>query len=105
MARHLVTLEAMLANVQRGRLAYLVLTQEQKRALRDPEGQIALDVLRHLLGARPMVPERSSARVGKRLPGKQQEAHWERAPCLSSRWGPCPAARRTRGRAKTKQLE
>jgi hypothetical protein len=35
-----------------------VLTREQKRALRDPDGRIALDVLRHFLGARPMVPER-----------------------------------------------
>jgi hypothetical protein len=29
-----------------------------KGALRDPEGGIALDVLRHLLGARPLTPER-----------------------------------------------
>ena len=36
----------------------LALTRAQKRALRDPEGQIALDVLRHLLGARPINPER-----------------------------------------------
>jgi hypothetical protein len=47
-----------LADVRRGRVAYVCLTREQKRALRDPEGQIALDVLRHLLGARPMNPER-----------------------------------------------
>ena len=47
-----------LANVCPGRVAYICLTREQKRALRDPEGQIALDVLRHLLGARPMSPER-----------------------------------------------
>ena len=47
-----------LANVCRGRVAYICLTREQKRALRDPEGKIALDVLRHLLGARPMTPER-----------------------------------------------
>jgi hypothetical protein len=33
MARHPVTIEAVLANVQRGRVAYLVLTQEQKRLL------------------------------------------------------------------------
>ena len=58
MARHPVTLEAVLVNVQRGRVAYLVLTQEQKRGLRDPEGQVALDVLRHMLGARPPNPER-----------------------------------------------
>jgi hypothetical protein len=47
-----------LANVRRGRVVYLALTPKQKRALRDPEGKIALDVLRHLLGARPMNPER-----------------------------------------------
>ena len=51
-------LEDVLANVCRGRVAYLVLTRKQKRALHDPDGRIALDVLRHLLGARPMVPER-----------------------------------------------
>jgi hypothetical protein len=50
-------LEAVLANVCRGRVAYVVLTREQRRALSDPEGRIALDVLRHLLGARPLVPE------------------------------------------------
>jgi hypothetical protein len=44
MARHPVTIEAVLANVQRGRVAYLVLTQELKRALCDRDGQIALDV-------------------------------------------------------------
>lgn len=51
-------LEQVLANVCRGRVAYLVLTPKQNKALSDPEGRIALDVLRHLLGARPMVPER-----------------------------------------------
>jgi hypothetical protein len=51
-------LQDVLASVRRGRVAYVVLTREQKRALRDPEGKIALDVLRHLLGARPMTPER-----------------------------------------------
>jgi hypothetical protein len=51
-------LENVLTNVRPGRVVSLVLTREQKRALRDPEGQIALDVLRHLLGARPTVPER-----------------------------------------------
>jgi len=51
-------LQDVLANVCRGRVAYLALTPEEKRALRDPEGQIALDVLRHLLGARPINPER-----------------------------------------------
>jgi hypothetical protein len=51
-------LQDVLANVRPGRVARLVLTREQERALRDPEGRIALDVLRHLLGARPLVPER-----------------------------------------------
>ncbi|HEY3206550.1 MAG TPA: hypothetical protein VGJ58_06325 [Gaiellaceae bacterium] len=55
-----VTLEAVLAQVVRGRVAYLVLSPEQKAALRDRDGQTALDVLRHLLGARDAVraPER-----------------------------------------------
>jgi hypothetical protein len=51
-------LEEVLSNIRLGRVAYLCVTPEQKRTLRDREGQIALDVLRHLLGARPMVPER-----------------------------------------------
>ena len=52
-------LEDVLANTRRGRVVYVVLTSEQKRALRDPQGRIALDVLRHLLGARPKgAPER-----------------------------------------------
>jgi hypothetical protein len=41
-----------LRSVVRGRVARLSLNRAQKRALRDPDGQIALDVLRHLLGAR-----------------------------------------------------
>jgi hypothetical protein len=45
-------LQEVLAGVCRGCVVYLALTRAQKRALRDPEGQIALDVLRHLLGAR-----------------------------------------------------
>jgi hypothetical protein len=51
-------LEDVLRAVRRGRVAYLAPTREQTRMLRDPDGQIALDVLRHLLGARPMSPER-----------------------------------------------
>jgi hypothetical protein len=51
-------LESVLANVCRGRVAYVALTPEQNRMLRDPDGRIALDVLRHLLGARPLTPER-----------------------------------------------
>jgi hypothetical protein len=41
-----------LDSVVPGRVARLTLEKEQKRALRDREGQLALDVLRHLLGAR-----------------------------------------------------
>ena len=41
-----------LAAVRRGQVTYLCLTPEQKRGLRDRDGQLALDVLRHLLGAR-----------------------------------------------------
>jgi hypothetical protein len=52
------TLEQVLANVRRGQVAYLVLTDEQKRGLREPTGRVALDVLRHLLGARPANPGR-----------------------------------------------
>jgi hypothetical protein len=51
-------LEDILANVRRGRVAYVCATPDQNRALRDTDGRIALDVLRHLLGARPMTPER-----------------------------------------------
>ena len=50
--RRQLTLESVLANIVRGRVVRLELSREQKRALRDPGGQIALDVLRHLLGAR-----------------------------------------------------
>jgi hypothetical protein len=46
------TLYDVLAGVRRGRVAYLCPTPEQKRLLRDRDGQVALDVLRHLLGAR-----------------------------------------------------
>ena len=55
-----LSLELVLANMVRGRVAYLVLTPEQKRGLRDRDGQTALDVLRHLLGARDAIraPER-----------------------------------------------
>jgi hypothetical protein len=56
--REKTSLLDVLANLCPGRTAPLVLDREQKRALRDPEGQIALDVLRHLLGARPLTPER-----------------------------------------------
>jgi hypothetical protein len=59
-AARLPHLREVLANVRHGQVAYVraTLTREQKRALRDPEGQIALDVLDHFLGARPIVPER-----------------------------------------------
>jgi hypothetical protein len=46
------TLIDVLGEVRRGRVAYLGLTPDQRRALRDHDDQIALDVLRHLLGAR-----------------------------------------------------
>jgi len=46
------TFEAVLGRVMRGRVVYLCLTPEQKRRLRDRDGQLALDVVRHLLGAR-----------------------------------------------------
>ena len=52
-----VCLEDVLAAVVRGRVAYLEPPRAQKRAFRDTDGRIALDVLRHLLGARPANPE------------------------------------------------
>jgi hypothetical protein len=45
-------LTELLAAVVPGRVVYLGLTGGQRRELRDRDGQIALDVLRHLLGAR-----------------------------------------------------
>jgi hypothetical protein len=53
-----LTLEQVLANVRRGRVGYVTTTPAQRRQLRDTDGRVALDVLNHLLGARPMVPER-----------------------------------------------
>jgi hypothetical protein len=47
-----------LANVRRGRVAYLSLTRDQRRQFYDPDGKLALDVLRHLLGARTDRQER-----------------------------------------------
>jgi hypothetical protein len=41
-----------LARVVPGRVVSLALTREQKSALRDPAGQLARNVLQHLLGAR-----------------------------------------------------
>jgi hypothetical protein len=54
------TLEAVLAAFRPGRVVPLQLTREQKKALRHVDGRIALDVLRHRLGARAAVqaPER-----------------------------------------------
>jgi hypothetical protein len=52
------SLLGVLAEVRRGRVAYLCLTPEQKRQFRDPDGKLALDVLRHLLGARADERER-----------------------------------------------
>jgi hypothetical protein len=45
-------LEDVLAAIVRGRVARLRLDDAQKHALRDRDGQLALDVVRHLLGAR-----------------------------------------------------
>ena len=45
-------LDATLAALIRGRVVYLTLTREQRRTLSDRDGQIALNVLRHLLAAR-----------------------------------------------------
>jgi hypothetical protein len=45
-------LRTVLGMVVRGRAIRLDLEREQSRALRDPDGQIGLDVVRHLLGAR-----------------------------------------------------
>lgn len=55
-------LAGVLAAVVRGRIVRLSLDDEQKRAFRDGDGQLALSVVRHLLGAR-----RASAQSG-RLP-------------------------------------
>ena len=52
------TFEQVLANVRLGRVGYVQTTPEQRRQLRDLDGQTALDVLNHFLGARPMNPER-----------------------------------------------
>jgi hypothetical protein len=52
------SLEQVLANVRLGRVGYVATTPAQRRQLRDPDGRIALAVLNHLLGARPMTPER-----------------------------------------------
>jgi hypothetical protein len=53
-----LTLERVLGDVRRGKVAYLSLTAAQKRAFREPDGAVALDVVRHLLGARPATPKR-----------------------------------------------
>ena len=53
MARHATpNLAGVLGAIVPGRVTRLRLTEGQKRALRDREGQLALHVLRHLLGAR-----------------------------------------------------
>jgi hypothetical protein len=51
-------LQDVLAGVLRGRVAYLCLTPAQAKSLGDPDGRIALALLRHLLGARPVTLER-----------------------------------------------
>jgi hypothetical protein len=50
-------LQSVLASVLLGRVARHCLTPAQAKSLRDREGRIALDVLRHLIG-RPLVAER-----------------------------------------------
>jgi hypothetical protein len=50
-------LEPVLAGVRPGRVAPLDLTHEQKRALRDRDGQAALHVLRHLIGGRAIAAQ------------------------------------------------
>jgi hypothetical protein len=53
MARHATpNLSAVLAAFAPGRVVRLSLSEKQKRALRDRDGQLALSVVRHLLGAR-----------------------------------------------------
>src|SRR5690348_10962878 len=47
-----------LAEVRRGRVVYLCLTREQKQQFHGADGKLALDVLRHLLGARADQRER-----------------------------------------------
>jgi hypothetical protein len=59
------SLGAVLAAVAPGRTARLSLTAAQKRKLGDRDGQLALDVVRHVLGARvaavaPAAPPRRS---------------------------------------------
>jgi hypothetical protein len=51
-------LHEVLASVCRGRVAYVEVPKEQRRNFADTDGKIALDVLRHFLGARPANPER-----------------------------------------------
>jgi hypothetical protein len=48
-------LGAVLSAVVPGRTVPTLLRKEQKRALRDQDGKLALDVLRHLLGARAAI--------------------------------------------------
>jgi hypothetical protein len=45
-------LHDVLAAITRGRVTYLTFTAQQKRHFRDRDARIALDVVRHLLGAR-----------------------------------------------------
>jgi hypothetical protein len=68
------TLELVLAHVVPGRVVRLELSREQKRAFRDRDGRIALDALRHFLGARqaakaperfPLTPEMLQAAARK----------------------------------------
>jgi hypothetical protein len=46
------TLQGVLAAVRPGHVRRLSLSDQQRRSLRDPDGRLALDVVRHLLAAR-----------------------------------------------------
>lgn len=55
-------LAAVLAAIQPGNTVLISLTPQQKRALADQEGQLALTVVRHLLGARTASAQTDHAR-------------------------------------------
>jgi hypothetical protein len=96
------TLEAVLAAFRPGRVVGLDLTREQKRELRDADGQIALDVLRHLLGARAAVgaPERFPSPRG---PSRRSSAARAQGRAEALPWA-APAARGGGSRPSIGQL-
>jgi hypothetical protein len=63
-------LYSVLAEVLPGRIVRLSLTDCQKRSLRDPDGRLALDVVRHLLGARRVSVAPSKPKNGFPLTGE-----------------------------------